>query len=357
MNRRFQVDGFSREQWTQWCASFPGNNLYQAWDYAEAHSDGPCREVSRAVLFQDDAPVALAQFRIKRLPIAALGVAEANWGPLWHAGTEAIAEEQLGEFLEAIREEYGGRGLDVRLEIPGAVDGMQPDRVASILSAHGFQARPDQRAYRTVVLDLTQGLDKLRSNLNAKWRNSLNNAEKAGLQAECGSTLDHFDRFLQLYNEMWERKKFPTGVRMDAIRAFQASAPEGARLLVWIVQDQGSDIAAGVFWALGNTMHYFLGATSPRIRKNTNPGYLLQWLNVRKAIELGLRCYDLGGLTDLPDSGVDLFKVRMGGSRIVFPGWFEASASSWSSKVYAALEKGFRTARGLASRSRTVSLL
>jgi lipid II:glycine glycyltransferase (peptidoglycan interpeptide bridge formation enzyme) len=134
---------------------------------------------------------------------------------------------------------------------------------------------------------------------------------------------------------------------MEAVRAFHLNAIESNKFFIWIISDGGHDVAAGVFSAMGDTMLYFLGATSPHMRKDSNPGYLIQWLNLRKAIELGLHYYDLGGLTDLPDSGVDQFKNRMGGSRVVFPGWFEAPITLWSHRAFPLFEKGFHAARSL----------
>jgi lipid II:glycine glycyltransferase (peptidoglycan interpeptide bridge formation enzyme) len=292
----------------------------------------------------------MAQFRLKRLPFLQAGVAEANWGPLW---TPAAGVESLGEFLRHIRREYcERRGLDVRLELPAdlGVDG--GSQMTETLESCGFRHKPSERAYRTTVLDLSLGLDKLRANLNGKWRNCLNTAEKAGLRAECGVSTEHFDRFLKVYDQMWSQKRFGSGVRMDAIRAFQQTACASCKFLIWILQDHDVDVAAGVFSALGNTMLYFLGATSPSARKGSNPGYLMQWLTLQKAVEMGLRYYDLGGLTDLPESGVDLYKNRMGGSRVVYPGWFQASVSSFSSKIYVGIETSARTVRDWSARIR-----
>jgi lipid II:glycine glycyltransferase (peptidoglycan interpeptide bridge formation enzyme) len=348
MSNKLLVDGMGREEWTRGCAAFVANNIYQAWDYGESHNEGKLREVSRAALMRDGNPVVMAQFQIKRLPIGGIGIADTNWGPLWHFESGAEGEACLTEFLEGIQEFYCvQKGLQLRFEIHGVADKDQNDRIVDILTKRGFIFKEDMRAYRTILLDLTPGLDRLRASFHGKWRNALNKAERAGLEAECGSTAQHFERFLQLYTEMWAQKRFPTGVHMDAVQAFHMNAAESDKLLIWIIRDQGVDVAAGVFSALGNTMLYFLGATSPRMRRDSNPGYLIQWLNLQKAIELGLRYYDLGGLTDLPDSGVDQFKIRMGGVRVMFPGWFEAPTANWSYKALSKFENGFRTARSL----------
>lgn len=348
MEPLLKIDSIDREEWTDGCALFASNNLYQAWDYGEAHALGRFRGISRAALIKNGKPVVMAQFRLKRLPFPGIGVAHAQWGPLWHSEIGTAGESHLIEFLQGIQEEYSlKRGLNLRLEVRGLTGREQNERIGNILTGGGFTLKRDLRPYRTIVLDLTQTLDQLRASLHGKWRNALNKAERAGLEAECGSTERHLDRFFQIYEEMWAQKRFPTGVRMDAVRRFHLNAADSGKFLIWIIRDGGQDVAAGVFSALGDTMLYFLGATSPNMRKDSNPGYLIQWLNIQRAIELDLRYYDLGGLTDLPDSGVDLFKIRMGGTRVVFPGWFDAPITSWSHKAFPFFESTFQKARGL----------
>lgn len=348
MEHLLQIDGMSREEWTQGCALFASNNLYQAWDYGEAHCAGRFRAVSRAALIDNGRPMAMAQFQIKRLPVAGLGVAESYWGPLWQFDDGKTNPKHLAEFVKGILEEYCiKRGLNLRLGVRAGMSKEQTEIIANVLAAHGFALNMSIRTYRTIILDITGGLDQLRASLHGKWRNALNKAERAGLEADCGSSAQHFDRFLKIYEEMWAQKRFPTGVRMEAVRTFHMNAIDSSKLLIWIIRDGGQDVAAGVFSALGDTVLYFLGATSPNMRKDSNPGYLIQWLNIQKAIGLGLRYYDLGGLTDLPDSGVDQFKIRMGGWRVEFPGWFEAPVTSWSHKVFPFLENTFQKARGL----------
>ena len=343
MSCQFLVDQFTQQGWEHWFKAFPCANLYQTWDYGETHCRGVGRTVSRAVLLAEDRPLAAAQFRIKKIPLLNLGVAEVNWGPLWNPN-EVLQEEWIQtEFLTRVRDEFMvRRGLGLQFELPGRPDENQNAKIAGIFLSNGFTRNTKKRPYRTCILDLGEGLESLRVKLNGKWRNSLNNAEKAGLEAEYGSSTTHFDRFRRIYDEMWAEKRFPTGVCMDAIRAFQARAAETNKLRIWILSDRGTDVAAGAFAALGDTAVYFLGASSPKLRKNTNSGYLLQWLNIRKSIELGFRWYDLGGVTDEPGSTVDLFKVRMGGRRFIFPGWFECSRSKTQRSLYEAFETSYR---------------
>lgn len=338
------VDQFNERDWETWISAFGASNIYQTWAYGSVHSQGVARTVSRAVLLNGEQPLALVQFRIKRVPLLRSGVAEANWGPVW--SPQLLGADDITKvFLAGLKAEYcARRGLDLRFELPARAD-QAAERASAVLLRNGFTHCPAERPYRTIMLDLSRGLATLRADLDGKWRNALVKAEKSGLEAEFGTSLAHFDRFLAIYNEMWASKRFATGVRLDSIRALQASASEGRKLWVWILKDEGKDIGAACFAPIGDTMLYFLGATSPSGRKNTNPGYLLQWLSIQKAVASGFRWYDFGGLNELPNSNVDLFKVRTGGDRVISPGWFTSRPAGQGTSLYDRLEAAVRLLR------------
>src|SRR5215212_6013158 len=63
-------------------------------------------------------------------------------------------------------------------------------------------------SYRTFALDLEPSLEVLRKNLDQKWRNCLNRAEKNGLTIVQGSGPEEFNQFIRIYDEMWARKQF-----------------------------------------------------------------------------------------------------------------------------------------------------
>lgn len=325
MNNRFVVDKFTAQEWTTYGKLFTGNNIYQTWSYGEAHSQGWLYSVSRAVLFQGDRPMVMAQFRIAKIPCIGIGIATADWGPLWHYDdNRSSAEDYLSEFLSEVRNEYGvKRGLQVRFDPRSTFIKDQDARLSQIFEQQRFFANPNVRPYRTIILDLEQDLDVLRKNLHGDWRKHLVRAERPGLLVEFGSSVELFDRFRKIYDEMWGKKTFETGVNYNARRRMQNIAPEDELVMIWLFRHGEQDIGAGGFSALGNTMLSFLAATSPNAPKHANSGYLMHWLGVCKAKELGLRWHDLGGVTDIPGNEIDKFKKRMNGTYVMFPGRFE----------------------------------
>ena len=80
------------------------------------------------------------------------------------------------------------------------------------------------------------------------------------------------------------------------------------------------------------------------MRSDSRPGYLLQWLHIQKAKELGMRWYDLGGYND-DNQAIARFKKRTGGLQIVYPGQYEAVPKGSTLKVLEVCEKAFRKTR------------
>ena len=328
---RAVIDQHDAQGWDELCQHFPANSLYQTWAFGETHGTGSFRAVSRFALLRGEVPIVVAQFRIKKLPFLRAGVADAEWGPLCEPDTWSDAEIIDQFFREISREYLQRRSLQVRFTPRGDLNAAVITRMSEAFSASGFRKSSDFREYRTIVLDLQQELGSLRRKLHPKWRNSLVASEKAQFSIVQGSDAHHFTRFKQLYDAMWAAKRFPTGVRIDFVeklfKEFEGQHP----LTVVLVEDQGQDVAGGVFGVAGNTALYYLGASAPGAGDGKSPGYFLHWQVIQYLKNAGMHWYDLGGLLDQPDSGVDRFKNRTNGQRLVFPGRFEAtpSGSRW----------------------------
>lgn len=345
MKYRFVTDQWTAAEWQSLTSSFSDMNIYQTWHYAALHSRGPFRSVSRAAVCANGCIQVMAQLRIKTIPLCNIGTVEADWGPLWHLKESASDESTLGQFLDELRNEYcQKRNLQVRLKPRSTMSEEKDAKLIEILERHGFNRNVDARPYHTIVLDLSLPLETLRKNFHQKWRNQLNKAEKFELIVDFGNTSVHFDRFYALYKEMWAQKRFPTGVRVPIIRQLQKLMPQNERFFVTIVRNGDADIGSTVCTTLGNTMHYFLGASSLSISRDCRPGYLLQWQNIQKAKEMGLRWYDVGGFDD---QVVDIarFKRRMNGAEVVYPGQFEALPDQAPSKLYTFAELSYRRLR------------
>ena len=341
---QFAYDRWNQSEWDEMMDCFASSSFYQCWHYTQLHSSGSLRTASRAALFRDGQVVVMAAFRIKRLPIIGAGVADVDWGPVFHADQDF--GDDLTEFLTRVREVYHRqKGLEVRFTPRGTLSNEKNKQLGAVMENCGFQYSLKARAYRTSILDVSRDLSNIRKNLAQKWRNRLNAAEKAGLALETGSSPQIFDRFFKIYQEMWSEKRFQTGVRLPVIRKIQYALPKSRRLHIAVVTDSGQDVGASVCAVCGDTLLYFLGATNPKLRGPSSPGYLLQWANIVAAKDKNLRWYDTGGFTDDQSDGVANFKLGLNGTLIHFPGRFDCASTKQYSRLFTAAEDTIRSLR------------
>jgi lipid II:glycine glycyltransferase (peptidoglycan interpeptide bridge formation enzyme) len=170
--------------------------------------------------------------------------------------------------------------------------------------------QPD--ADRTIVMDLAPPLEELRKALDQKWRNQLNRAEKNQLQILEGRGLEHYQMFLELYEDMRKRKNFDTTVDVGEFGRICADLPQGLSLRILICRDRDIPVSGIVCAAIGNMGIYLLGATS-EAGLNSKGAYLLQWNMIKWLKENGFKYYDLGGIDPDRNPGVYHFKKGFSG--------------------------------------------
>lgn len=161
-------------------------------------------------------------------------------------------------------------------------------------------------------MDLSPSLEELRKNLDQKWRNQLNAAEKSNLTLMEGTSDETYAIFLRMLHEMVSRKKFKTRVDYDGYRRMQNDLPEGLKMKILVCTCEGKPFSAGVFSAIGGTGEYLLGATAD-IGLKMNGSNLIQWAAIKWLKERGCRWYDLGGIDPSGNPGVYHFKRGIAG--------------------------------------------
>jgi lipid II:glycine glycyltransferase (peptidoglycan interpeptide bridge formation enzyme) len=213
--------------------------------------------------------------------------------------------------------------------------------VMQALGDAGFQADSGGAAHRTLLLDLSPSLEELRKRFDPKWRNKLNQGEKRGLRVEQHHDAAAMERFEALYDAMWSKKRFETGVSVSSFRKLQELLPPGERLTILFAYI-GDELAAGhVFSTLGETCIYLLGASNEIGREN-KASHLLQWHAVEAAKSAGAKWYDLGGIDPETNPGVYQFKAGLGGVDTTFVGQFTARARGSARYLVPLAERVYR---------------
>ncbi|MHA7820213.1 MAG: lipid II:glycine glycyltransferase FemX [Erythrobacter sp.] len=259
--------------------------------------------------------VALANVRVKRMPVLSVGVAMIAQGPVM------LAEEGVDRAAvctELARHVGGTMGLTLRINPPLQV-GIDPAPLQS-----PFASIPGSQ-YETFAIDLAPDLDQLRKTLNGKWRTDLRRGERSGVTITRSSAEEDFLAFQPLLEQLAAGKGFdvPQDARFFAEVAQLAQEPE--RIVIHLAHHEGRVIGGHVGAFSGDTAVYLIGATNDEGR-DLRASFLLQWAVIEHAKSLGLRWYDLGGADEVGNPYVFRFKKRMGGHHHIGPPMIEAAA-------------------------------
>ncbi len=342
MSLTCESDQITPVEWSAAVSRFADFSIYQTWAFGEVSAADTRSQVSRAVFRRGDTIVGAAQLRIKRLPLLNAGLAYCYFGPMWRR--EHCTTGDWNEVIVALREEYGGRrGLEVRL-VPNLSIGAMSESVSSLLGSAGFPLDASISAYRTIVIDLGSSPESLRKQLAQKWRNGLNQAEKRGVRVESSTKDAAMDRFERLYDAMWSKKQFETGVAVSSFCRLQRMLPPSEKMTVRLAF-VGDEIAAGhVSSTLGDTCVYLLGASND-LGREYKASYALQWQALLGAREAGALRYDLGGVDPEMNPGVYHFKAGLGGVETTHVGQFTAKGRGSARYLVPLAERAYRALR------------
>lgn len=315
-----EVDRATEAEWFKLLCNFEDATIYQTWPYGAVRWGE--MDISHLVLKKGNEAVGLAQAAIKTVPFIGAGIAYISWGPLWRLKNGADNRENLLQLVKALKKEYAlRRGLLVRIAPNELVN--ERDDLISFFKCEGFKWTGS--SYRTLALDITDPLETLRKNLDQKWRNQLNRAEKNGLNIIEGTDDNLFQKFTVLYKEMLERKKFYSPVNINEFHGVQKKLDNDVKMNIFVCEASGKAVSAAVASSIGDTGIYLFGATSDAGLK-VKGSYLLQWRIIQWLKTCGCRYYDLGGIAPDENPGVYHFKAGLGGKDVRQVGQFEFSS-------------------------------
>jgi hypothetical protein len=340
MGSSANVQRVSREQWLSLVPTFRDYNYRQVWEYGLALAErrgAACEHIS---VRQGDEFIALADVRIKRMPLVGGGIAYISGGPLTRRDDEHDFE-RLGAALEAMVQHYcRDRGFVLRVLAPLGPAAWN-EKAQHVFARLGFAPSSRSARYRTLVVDISRPLADVRAKLEQKWRNCLNASERKGLTVRHGTDDAILAEFSELFTRFNQRKGFAVELDAGFYRSLQRRLAEDDRLLVSLAEVEGKLVAGHVLSALGDTGVYLLGATNEEGLK-TKAAYLLQWAAISRALERGAVHYDLGGVDPEGNPGVYHFKAGMGGQSLSSPGPYEYRAASWRTRIAVGAESVYQ---------------
>jgi hypothetical protein len=303
---KIRFDGISAHDWKNQFIRFEDQNILQSWVYGDAKGASGSWAVERAFFEKGDSIVGMMQVLIRNAPLLSRGLVWINRGPLWRSDNSDPAD--LAEMLLLLGAHYADDLGHYVLIAPTAVETIDFE---SVLAQTNFR-QTKKAGWASAILDLTMPLDALRGNLNQKWRNCLNKAERAGYEVRLANSGTVFDDFLQAHAGFHVAKGLTTNLDADFLTRLNAASTKDCELVALVAYHERVPIGSVLVAFYGKTAEYLAGNSTDLGRK-LNSGQLLLW----RAIELmkikGLVWFDLGGMDqDLTPDGIFRFKKGVG---------------------------------------------
>ena len=167
-------------------------------------------------------------------------------------------QEDFRQMVRALRNEFVvRRSLLLRL-FPVLYEG-EDGELGDMLCQEGYVKQKHKERKRTLILDLRPDESDLRKNLNQKWRNCLNQAERNQLELVEGPGENLLDQFIGLYQGLLERKKFAEPNDIRKFREMQMALPPEQKMRVFLCRGQDGYGSGAVISALGDMGLYLYG--------------------------------------------------------------------------------------------------
>ena len=346
MSAGIQLVTVMRDEWQALARRFRDHNDRQVWDFGVACAERLGARSQHIAVRNGGRVLALADVRVKRLPLTGAGIAYINGGPLVRREDGADATRALAPTLDALATEFTHRrGLVLRITPAlGPADWLESQSETFVEA--GFSAASNRKPCRTMVVDIRPPEKDIRRALQQKWRNCLNRAERNGLTVRRGTGPDLFTEFSRLYAQMQARKPFTVELNPSFYARVQQTLPSADAFEISIAEFDGRPCAGYVGSFLGDTAVYLLGTTN-ELGMQQKAAYLLQWESLLAARKRGCHWYDLGGIDPEGNPGVYHFKKGLAGVDVTVPGPFELEPSQLTGKIVRIGEQIFRRVRAL----------
>jgi hypothetical protein len=309
-----EIDGRNREEWSRILEHFDDASIYQTWDYGAVRWGE--KNLSHMVFKKKGRIISAAQSRIIRLPQVLKGVAYAFYGPMWRARDQPRDKEAFRLGLRAMTNEYvRKRGLILRIR-PWGFEERDAD-MKDVLIAEGFQRGRGihGRTDRTILIDLKQNEEELRSRLRKGWLRNLKRAAGEDLEIIESQDDQLWEPLTTLFFQTLNLKKFRPGSHVEDYREIQRRLPPDQKMRTTLCRKGDTFVSAAVCCAIGDTAIGLLSASGPAGRA-ARAFYLLQWDEVLWAKQKGKASLDLGGVNPQTNPGVYQFKAGLGGREL-----------------------------------------
>ena len=311
---------------TGWWGSFKQSHGWQAHAFLVTVT-GPC-QASFGLLV-------LTRSLLRRFTIAYV-----PFGPTYDPVRER--GELLSRLARELRPHLPPSTLLLRFDLPWEKTGEEPGWNAG--NSKVRKSPSDIQPPNTVVVDISQPLDRVLASMKSKTRYNIRLAEKKGIVVREESE-ECFDPWYSMYRETSRRDRIAIHSPAYYHGLFsEGRSYAGTRPLVSLLTARHEgDLLAGnicIFWKKKGV--YLTGASS-NAKRNLMPTYALQWKAMQRAKEVGCLEYDLYGIPPNPDPEhpmYGLYQFKTGFSDRIVERWgtWDVPYRSLSYAAYRAAE-------------------
>lgn len=324
------------QYWYELFNRFEDANIYQTWNYAKIVQGE--KQLEHLALFKDEELIGLAQVRVKCLPVIRRGIAYIFSGPLWRLKDKQNTAENFLSIINTLKHEYVVKRKLVFRFRPYI---FSDEKICTELKesiVKNLHCNKLQKEYSSLLVDMNKDIETINKNLRPRWRNYLNQALRNDLKVTEGSSGDLYNTFIELYNQMMDRKDFREYVNPAKMGKLNEHLEDSLKMKIFIAHKDEKPVAGLVGTAIGNTGIYLLGATNES-GLELRASYLLHWEMIKWMKSMKCLRYDLGGINKVRNPGGFKFKSGISDVEISDIGTFECSVTGLSKFIISAGEK------------------
>lgn len=190
----------------------------------------------------------------------------------------------------------------------------------------------------TAILDLTQSIDDMRSNMNSGHRNLINTAEKRGITIARHDDMSPMDDFLRLLADTARHNhitNYPDSYYRQLAETLLAA--RAGCFYVSSVEDKPASISLVYDW--GDTRTYAYAANDQALNRQYKVAVAALWQMICDAKEDGKHKFDFWGVapegeSDHPWAGITKFKLAFGPERVDTIGTWDLPIRSYKYRAY-----------------------
>jgi len=276
------------QKWKQYFLIVKKPNLLQSWSYGDAKASSQRWNVRRAIIYENDKPIALLQVLYKRFLF--IKVVRINQGPLWIVDAPTI--KQVEGVFRVIKKSWSIWTFSILLTAPNL------ENISSfkeILSSLRFYNRGSYKL-NSGLINLKQSEEDLRAGLRGNWRRRLKTSEKNELSFVISRDNLELQWLMSKYAEYQKDKSFQ-GAPIPLLEALHKASNEFHEVCMGFVVHQNERVAATLVAYYGSSCTPLVSWLSDKGRE-LNAGNFMLWNIVLFSQEKGCDWFDQGGIDE-----------------------------------------------------------